>query len=442
MIRRRLSGGLWRSSHGVTTSWLNLHLSGSAGSLLKEEKKHESYRLIRRAGFVDVKMKWVRDRGLDHAVEKEKHLRPTVALKNLIKREPRRCLPVSIASEKKDELGLPTRAIEFIRRYPSVFEEFTDAAVGKRPLVRLTAEAIRLDEEEQRVLDSQKQDAADRLLKLLMMTGEKRLPLRVIDQLMWDLGLPDDYARRLVPDFPDYFEIVDLGPPRHDPALELVCWSKALAVSVMEKNAIKADEGGYRKGMPLAFPMNFSTGFDLEKKVKRWVDEWQKLPYISPYEDASHLHPKSDLGEKWMVGVLHELFHLFISKKTERNNVLALGEHLGFRPRFARAFAHHPGIFYVSNKLKTCTVILREAYKRDLLIEKHPMLSMRFQYIRLLKMEADGGKNAAAVASAQSESSEDEKDEDDEESESDGDGDSSEWEKDENLTAMTTTRTR
>ncbi|CAN6471137.1 unnamed protein product [Victoria cruziana] len=434
MIRRRLSGGLWRSSQGVAMPWPNLHLSGSVGSVLREEKTQEGYRYIRRAWFVDVKMKWVRDRGLDHAVEKEKHLRPVVALKNLIKSEPRRCLPVSIASEKKDELGLPIRAIEFIRRYPSVFQEFTDAGAGKRPFVRLTTEALRLDEEEQRVLDHQKQDTADRLLKLLMMTREKRLPLRVIDQLMWDLGLPDDYIRRLVPDFPDYFEIVDLGPPRHDPALELVCWSKGLAVSVMEKNAIKAD-GGYKKGMPLAFPMDFSKGFDLEKKVKRWVDDWQKLPYISPYEDASHLHPKSDLGEKWMVGVLHELFHLFISKKTERNNVLALGEHLGFRPRFARAFAHHPGIFYVSNKLKACTVILREAYKRDLLVEKHPMLTVRFQYIRLMKMGTEGRKDASgAVGSAPSESSEDEEDEADAESESDGDDDSSGWvEKDEQL---------
>ena len=62
----------------------------------------------------------------------------------------------------------------------------------------------------------------------------------------------------------------------------------------MEKSAMA--KGDYNKGMPLAFPLQFSKGFDMEKKVKKWVEEWQKLPYISPYEDGIHLAPKSDLG--------------------------------------------------------------------------------------------------------------------------------------------------
>nr|POE89132.1 17.7 kda class i heat shock protein [Quercus suber] len=70
-----------------------------------------------------------------------------------------------------------------------------------------------------------------------------------------------------------------------DGVLELVCWSDELAVSVMEK-----------KGS-IAFPMQFSRGFEMDKKSKKWEDEWQKLPYISPYEDASHLLPNSDDGD-------------------------------------------------------------------------------------------------------------------------------------------------
>lgn len=153
-------------------------------------------------------------------------------------------------------------------------------------------------------------------------------------------------------------------------------------MSVMEKRA--ESQGEYKKGMPLAFPLQFSKGFDMEKKVKKWMEEWQKLPYISPYEDGWNLAPKSDLGEKWAVGVLHEILHLLVPKKTEKENLLVLGECMGLRSRFKRALADYPGIFYVSNKIRTNTVVLREAYKRDLLVEKHPLMGMRYHYIHLM----------------------------------------------------------
>lgn len=159
----------------------------------------------------------------------------------------------------------------------------------------------------------------------------------------------------------------------------------------MEKSAMA--KGEYNQGMPLAFPLQFSKGFDMEKKVKKWV-KWQKLPYISPYEDGMHLAPKSDLGEKWVVGVLHEILHLLVPKKTERDNLLFLGEYMGLRSRFKRVFADHPGIFYVSNKIRKHTVVLREAYKRDLLVKKHPLMGIRYQYIHLMnkgkEMRVDG----------------------------------------------------
>ncbi|KAB1219815.1 hypothetical protein CJ030_MR3G009457 [Morella rubra] len=56
---------------------------------------------------------------------------------------------------------------------------------------------------------------------------------------------------------------------------------------------------GYEKETAITFPMQSSRGFEMDKKLKKWVDEWQKLPYISPYENASHLPPKSDESDKW-----------------------------------------------------------------------------------------------------------------------------------------------
>ncbi|RWR83336.1 protein ROOT PRIMORDIUM DEFECTIVE 1-like protein [Cinnamomum micranthum f. kanehirae] len=70
-------------------------------------------------------------------------------------------------------------------------------------------------------------DAADRLLRLLMITPDKKLPLPLIERLRFDLGLPEDYARSLLTDFPDYFQVSPLHPGGDQTlALELVCWSK------------------------------------------------------------------------------------------------------------------------------------------------------------------------------------------------------------------------
>ncbi|PIA32581.1 hypothetical protein AQUCO_04400048v1 [Aquilegia coerulea] len=322
-----------------------------------------------------------------------------IALKNLIKSEPSKSIPISIASENKTQLCLPTRAIDFIRKYPSIFEQFLPPGGSPaRPHVRLTQEVLSIDEEEQSIYDreSYREDVANRLLRLVMFTRINKIPIHILDKLKWDLGLPYDYARTLVMDFPDYFEITPMKGSTNSFALELVCWSDELAVSVMEKNAKKGNVE-YKKGMPLAFPLQYSRGYDLEKKVKTWVDEWQKLPYISPYEDASHLQSKSDQAEKWTVAVLHELLHLFISKKTDRENIFCLGEYLGFGSRFKRALINHPGIFYVSSKLRTHTVVLREAFKRDLLVEKNPIMGVRYQYIHLMNKANDQVKQTVTT---------------------------------------------
>ena len=214
-----------------------------------------------------------------------------------------------------------------------------------------------------------------------MISKTNKIPLSIIESLKWDLGLPHNYEKTIVPEFPDYFRVRD----EEDGVLELVCWSDELAVSVMEK-----------KGS-IAFPMQFSRGFEMDKKVKKWEDEWQKLPYISPYEDASHLLPKSDESDKWAVAVLHELLHILVPKKTERDNLLLLGEYLGLRSRFKRALLQHPGIFYMSTKIGTYTVVLKEGYKRGLLVEDHPWMQMRNRYIHLMNMVKEDGKPAVSV---------------------------------------------
>lgn len=149
---------------------------------------------------------------------------------------------------------------------------------------------------------------------------------------------------------------------------------------------------GRRRGrLPLTFP----RGFELDKKVRKWLDEWQRLPYISPYEDGSHLAPKSDITEKRTVAVLHEALSLTVGKKMEKEVLVKLGEVLRLPPGFRKVIARHPGIFYMSHKLRTQTVVLREAYRRHMLVDKHPMMGIRYQYLHLMHMgkeEAGKGK--------------------------------------------------
>ncbi|KAL8196734.1 hypothetical protein R6Q57_024497 [Mikania cordata] len=323
-------------------------------------------------------IKWVRDRALDHAVEKERDLKPMINVKNLINSEPSKSLPISIISNQRSSLGIPTRPIDFIRKYPSVFQEFHPGGIGIHPHVKLTPETLTLDAEEQLLFESDihKKDVANRLLKLLMIARINKIPLSVIDRLKWDLGLPDDYTQSVVPQFPDYFQVTGNE-------LELVCWSGELAVSVMQTNSMSS------------FPLQYSREFELDKKFKKWVDDWQKLPYISPYENASNLQVKSEESDKWIVGLMHEMLHLLVPKKTEKDNLLIFGEYLGVRSRFKRALLQHPGIFYVSSKLNTHTVVLREGYKRDLLVSKprHALMNLRSSYIHLMNMVKEKNKS-------------------------------------------------
>lgn len=60
---------------------------------------------------------------------------------------------------------------------------------------------------------------------------------------------------------------------------------------------------------------------------------------------------------------------------------------------------HHPGIFYLSNKIRTHTIVLREAFNKNILVEKHPLMRMRYKYISLMNRVLRRGIpiNAGAV---------------------------------------------
>ncbi|WCJ44100.1 Ubiquitin carboxyl-terminal hydrolase family protein [Euphorbia peplus] len=354
-----------------------------------------------------------RDRGLDHAVQREKHLKPLMNIKNLIKSEPTRSLPLSVIAQHKNPLQIPIRPIDFIRKYPSFFEEFFPAGITTHPHIKLTPQVLDIDADEHLVYQSQvyRQDVANRVLKLLMLCRIDKIPLSVLDDVKWDLGLPDDYVDSYVPEFPDCFRVISSNNLssglRKDLNLELVCWSSELSTSLIEKKVAKG-KMGYEKGMPIAFPMQFTKGFVVDKQMKKWYDDWQKLPYISPFENMRHLGPNTDESDKWAVAILHELLNLFVSKKVERDTLLNLGDWLGIRSRLKRALLHHPGIFYLYNR-GTYTVVLREGYKRGTLTDKSPMARIRNQYAHLMNIVTEDSKKVGALGESKKQEKKQEK---------------------------------
>lgn len=345
-----------------------------------------------RRTFVNARVKWMRDPWLDFVVEREKNLQPVLAIMSLLLASPTKTLPVTtVTTYKRDLLRLPASAdtSSFIKKYPSIFKHFRQEPYSLLH-IKLTQGALRVYKEEVDVhsLPAHRLAAAERLAKLLMLTGAGKLPIHIIDMFRFDLGLPRNYILSLVSYFPDYFEICKVkdGPRSNSDVvgLELVRWRENLADSILEKKAM-TETSRFRKGMKLQFPVQYSNGFEHEKRVNIWMEEWQNLPYISPYENAFHLNPNSDQAEKWVVAVLHELFHLLVSKKTEIRNLCCFTEYLGFDwLSLKKALKHHPGIFYISNKIRTQTVVLREVYRKDVLLEKHPLMGMRYRYIYLM----------------------------------------------------------
>lgn len=276
-------------------------------------------------------------------------------------------------------MGVSMRVARFLRLYPSVFEEFTGPEYN-HPWFRLTPKAIEIDAEEKKIYQNCREDLLCRLKKFILMSKYNVLPLKIIQGMQWYLGLPDDFLQQLE-DFDGSFRFVKMEDGLEGLAVE--CEENFM--SVMQKNAIKRGVYSGRTMEALEFPLFPSKGLRLRRKIEDWLMEFQKLPYVSPYEDFSHLDPNSDIAEKRLVGFLHELLSLFVEHSAERKKLLCLKKYMGLPQKVHKAFERHPHMFYLSLKNKTCTAILKEAYCDKSSIERHPILRIRRKYINLVK---------------------------------------------------------
>ncbi|XP_004504151.1 protein WHAT'S THIS FACTOR 9, mitochondrial [Cicer arietinum] len=347
----------------------------------------QGYIYQQKFNLVNIKLKWVKDRTMDTVVSGQRDLKAAGILVSIIYSSPERCLPIYCLARHRGQLGLPDdlKLATFIRRYPNVFVEsfFLDSGGSPVPCFSLSHDALKLHHEEVNILQQNSFEFRDRLCRLLMLTRDWILPLQTIDQLKWDLGLPYDYQHSFVVNYPERFSLFRLPDDRV--GLKMLFWDHKLAISELEKNAYLQQQKEDIKNGTLAFPVSFTRGFGMKRKSMEWLKEWQKLPYTSPYTDASHLDIRTDVSEKRIVGVFHELLHLTLHKQTERKNVSNLRKPLALPQKFTKAFERHPGIFYISKKNDIQTVVLREAYNGRELVQKHPLVKIREEFASLLK---------------------------------------------------------
>jgi hypothetical protein len=347
----------------------------------------QGYIYQQKFSLVNIKLKWVKDRTMDSVVVGKRDLKAAGILVSIIYSSSECCVPIYRLSRHRGQLGLPDdlKLAAFIRRYPNIFVEssFLDSGGSPVPCFGLSCEALKIHREEVEILWENRFELRDRLCRLLMLTRDWMLPLQTIDQLKWDLGLPYDYQHSFVTNYPERFSFVRLPDDRV--GLKMLLWDDKLAISELEKNASRQQQEEDIKNRTFAFPVSFTRGFGLKRKSMEWLKEWQKLPYTSPYTDASHLDIRTDVSEKRVVGVFHELLHLTLHKQTERKNVSNLRKPLALPQKFTRAFERHPGIFYISKKNDTQTVVLREAYNGGELMQKHPLVKIREEFVSLLK---------------------------------------------------------
>ncbi|KAL9428319.1 hypothetical protein AB3S75_030331 [Citrus x aurantiifolia] len=345
--------------------------------------------LLQNRWITRVRLKWVKNRGLDHIIDIDTDLKAACLLKDAIKRSSTGFLTANSVSDWHKLLGLTVPVIRFLRRYPTLFHEFPHSRYANLPCFRLTDTALLLDSLEQRIHLTYENDTMERLCRVLMMMRTRTVPLQSLHSLKWDLGLPDNFEKILVPKFSDDFRFAKTSSGVA--GLQLSRWRQEFAVSELEKSNEKSEMGNeyrqFKSGQTaLAFPMNFPRGYGAQKKVRAWMDEFQKLPYISPYDDSRNIDPNSELMEKRAVGILHEFLSLTIHKKTKRNYLRSLREELNLPHKFTRLFTRYPGIFYLSLKCKTTTVTLKEGYQRGKLVNPHPLVNLRKKFYHVMRM--------------------------------------------------------
>lgn len=238
--------------------------------------------------------------------------------------------------------------------------------------------------------------AVTRMVKLLSMSLTKSLPLRAIFKVWRELGLPDDFEDSVISKNSDLFSLRD-GNETNTHVLVLNAHKvldECLVPAVENWRLVeccKEDCRLDRTDLKYSFNHGFPPGMRLKKDFKAKVKEWQRLPYIGPYEEMGVNEMQKRVTdnrrmkmEKRAVGIVHEFLSLTLEKMVEVEKISHFRKWFGIDLNMRDLFLDHPGIFYLSTKGKRHTVFLREAYERGCLIEPNSVYDIRRKLLDLV----------------------------------------------------------
>ncbi|KAL1539784.1 protein WHAT'S THIS FACTOR 1, chloroplastic-like [Salvia divinorum] len=338
------------------------------------------------ASMSNLKVVWRKDLKLDQAIENDKKWRLCYRVVREVLNEPGQVIPLRYLAKRHERLRLPIKLEEFLSQNPGLFDIYKDRIRPKSNLVPFVRPSDRLNrflEEEKLVYNNNEPFIVAKLCKLLMMAKNRVVSAEKLVEVKREFGFPNDFLVRIVSAHPEYFRLHGL-PGQGQSYLELVSCNKEFGKSVIER---RAEEESKLMGINVrpAFEWKLPPGFFFKKGMREWVRDWMELPYISPYEDVSHLDPASPEMEKRMVGVFHELLSLSIYKRVPVPILGKFCEDFRYSNGFTSVFTRHSGIFYMSLKGGIQTAMLREAYKGEELVDLDPLCEIKNKFVEMLE---------------------------------------------------------
>lgn len=340
-----------------------------------------------------LKVVWKKDQNLDQAIQNDKQWRLCARVVKEVLNEPGHVIPLRYLERRRERLRLQIKLKTFLSQNPGLFDIYLDRIKPKTQPVSFVRPSSRLQQfldEETKIFRDNEPLVVAKLCKLLMMSTNKVISADKLINVKRDFGFPNDFMVNLVPKYPEYFRLVG-SPGEGKSFLELVSWDPQFAKSTIE---IRAEEEAKLTGIRVrpSFNVKLPRGFFLKKEMREWTRDWMELAYVSPYDDVAGLEQKSREMEKRTVGVFHELLSLSLYKRVAVASLGKFCEDYKFSNAFSSVFTRHSGIFYVSLKGGIETAMLREAYDRDELVDRDPLLEIKEKFVALL---AEGHKERA-----------------------------------------------
>ncbi|XP_065861288.1 protein WHAT'S THIS FACTOR 1 homolog, chloroplastic [Euphorbia lathyris] len=318
---------------------------------------------------------------LEIVTEKWKIVSKVLAVLEVLKHEPEMVIPVRSLEQHRTSINLPRphKVSDFLQKSPKIFELYKD----QRGVLwcGMTKKAEDLVQEHGRLIEENSDKAAEHVTRCIMMSVDKRLPIYKIANFRRDFGLPMDFRKKWVHQYPKLFRVVKSGNEME--YLELVNWDPAWAITELEKKVLGLSETSVHEPglLTLSFPTKFPPNYKKAYRYAGKIEHFQKRSYLSPYADARGLTAGSLEFDKRAVAIMHELLSFTLEKRLVTDHLTHFRQELVMPQKLMRLLLKHFGIFYVSERGKRFSVFLTEAYEGRQLIEKGPLVAWKEKFL-------------------------------------------------------------